>query len=338
MRYILSLIIIPLITLGNLFSSVTESNTGWSYLSSDQQTFYIFIDYISMANQNGDLIEGYGDGSGSSSSSGNEDCMQDPTFCDVVGAFMTRDIDIAECLEIAEGVWNGGYCEGFELTFLNQESCEGAGHTWYINQNGQCDVCVGWIYYNSYSPTTSGAIATTLPIMGQTSSNDPIYDYYCGNNEIPHLKFYDSSEDVTYSLTSETDLGAFFNNNIFVYYPDCSDIEGGCEEMIFATTISQDLSNDNNSNIPNSFEITSIYPNPFNPSTKISYTLNVIDNVNITVFDTLGNEIDTLFDGYQGIGNHEISWIPNSQIPSGSYFIKINTSNNHLVNKVTYIK
>jgi len=310
MRYILFLIIIPLITLGNLFSSVTESNTGWSYLSSDQQTFYIFIDYISMTNQNGDLIEGHGDGSGSSSSSGNEDCMQDPTACDVIGAFTTHSISEDECINTAEGIY----------------------------ENGQCDVCVGWIYYNSYSPTTSGAIATTLPIMGQTSSNDPIYDYYCGNNEIPHLKFYDSSEDVTYSLTSETDLGAFFNNNIFVYYPDCSDIEGGCEEMIFATTISQDLSNDNNSNIPNSFEITSIYPNPFNPSTKISYTLNVIDNVNITVFDTLGNEIDTLFDGYQGIGNHEISWIPNSQIPSGSYFIKINTSNNHLVNKVTYIK
>ncbi|MBI65912.1 MAG: hypothetical protein CMG64_06440 [Candidatus Marinimicrobia bacterium] len=310
MRYILSTIIGISIILGNLFSSVTESNTGWSYLQSDQQTFYIFIDYISIIDQSGNTIDGYGDGSGTTNSSGDEDCMQDPSSCDVLGAFITHQIPESECLNVAEGTY----------------------------QDGQCEVCVGWIYYNSYSPTTSGAIATTLPIMGQTSSQDPIYDYYCGNNESPHLKFHDSSDGITYSLTSETDLGVFFNNNIFVYYPDCSDVGAGCEEIMFTAETSQNLDNDDNSHIPDSFEIISIYPNPFNPSTNISYTLNIIDNISITVFDTLGNEIETLFDGYQGIGVHKISWNPGAQIPSGNYFIKINTSNNHLINKVTYIK
>ena len=311
MKYILSLIIALSIISGNLFASVTEPNTDWSYLSSDQQTFYIFIDYIPILDEDCSLIEGYGDGSGSSSSSGTEDCIQDPSACDVVGAFVTHEISEDECLNTAEGIYN----------------------------NGQCEVCVGWIYYNSYSTTSSGTIATTLPVMGQTSSNDPIYDYYLGNNEIPHLKFHDSSEGIIYSLTSETDLGGFFNNNIFVYYPDCSAIGDNCEEMIFTTAANcSDLSNDDNSEIPNSFEITSIYPNPFNPSTKVSYTLNTIDHINITVFDTLGSEIETLFNGYQGIGAHEISWIPSSQVPSGSYFIKINTSNNSLINKVTFIK
>ncbi len=294
--------------LGNLFS-VTELNTGWSYLQSDQQTFYIFIDYVSMTDGSGNIIDGYGDGSGTANSSGDEDCMLNPSTCDVIGAFTTHQISESECVNIAEGVF----------------------------ENGQCEVCVGWIYYNSYSPTNSGAIATTLPIMGQTSSQDPIYDYYCGNGEAPNLKFYDSSEGVTYSLVSETGLGEFFNNNIFVYYPDCSDIGGDCEEVMFIAESSQNLSNDENP-IPDSFEIVSVYPNPFNPSTSISYTLNVIDNISITVFDTLGNEIETLFNGHKGIGTHDISWSPGSHISSGSYFIKINTSNNHLINKVTYIK
>ena len=96
--------------------------------------------------------------------------------------------------------------------------------------------------------------------------------------------------------------------------------------------------NYDNFEIPDSFEIISIYPNPFNPSTNISYTLDSIDNINITVFDTLGNEMETLFDGYQGIGYHDISWVPAHYIPSGSYFIKISTSNNSIINKVTYIK
>ena len=298
--------------ISNLFSAITDPNTGWSYLASDQQTFYIFVDSISMTDESGNLIEGYGDGSGSSSSSGNEDCMQDPSVCDVVGAFMTHEISESECLDDAEG--------------------------YYIEETGECDVCVGWIYYNSYSETSSGVIATTIPVMGKTSSQDPIYDYYCENNDIPHLKFYDSSESITYSLTSESDLGSFFNNNIFVYYPDCSGFGEGCVEMVFIAESSQDLDNDDGSSIPDTFEIISIYPNPFNPSTTISYSLNTMENINITVFDTLGNEIEILFDGYQVIGTHEISWIPNSDVSSGAYFIKIITSNNHLINKVTFIK
>jgi len=310
MGSVLSIIISSFIILGSLFPSVTDSNTGWSYLQSDQQTFYIFIDYISMTDQSGNMIDGYGDGSGTTNSSGNEDCMQDPSACDVLGAFISHDITEDACLNTAEGIY----------------------------ENGVCEVCVGWIYYNSYSTTSTGTIATTLPIMGQTSSQDPIYDFYCSNNESPHLKFHDSSEDATYSLTTESDLGAFFNNNIFVYYPDCSEIQEDCEEMMFLAQGSQDLDNNENLGVPESFEVISIYPNPFNPSTKLSYTLNSIDNISITVFDTLGNEMETLFDGYQGIGYHDISWVPAYHVPSGSYLIKISTSNNSIINKVTYIK
>ena len=151
MKGVLSIIISSFIILGNLFSSVTDSNTGWSYLQSDQQTFYIFIDYVSMTDESGNIIEGYGDGSGTTNSSGDEDCMQNPGSCDVLGAFISHQITEDECLNTAEGIY----------------------------ENGVCEVCVGWIYYNSYSPTNSGAIATTLPIMGQTSSQDPIYDFYC---------------------------------------------------------------------------------------------------------------------------------------------------------------
>jgi len=159
---------------------------------------------MDIADADSTAITGYGDGSGSSNSSGNEDCMQDPSVCDVVGAFMSHDISENECINSAEGTYS----------------------------DGQCEVCVGWIYYNSYLGNQQGTIATTLPIMGTTpSSNVPIYDYYCDIQDTPSLRFFDTSEGITYNLTSETSLGEFFNNNIFVYCPDGNN--ASCEEIHF---------------------------------------------------------------------------------------------------------
>jgi len=291
-----------------LFSAVIESNTGWSYLSSDQQTFYIFIGDIDIVDESGTTIIGYGDGSGSSSSTGNEDCMQNPGMCDVVGAFMRHgDVSEDECLNTAEGNYVDGHCE----------------------------VCVGWIYYNSYSGNQQGTIATTLPIMGITSSQDPIYDYYCNNLDIPTLKFYDASDGIIYDLTSESSLGEFFNNNIFVY---CSNEDDpSCEEMHFLAISTSSLGNDY-SNLPDSFEVIDIYPNPFNPSTQIEYTLNSIEYINITVYDMIGREITVLFDGYQAIGPHQLNWTPDSGVSSGNYIIRIETPDNSFANKVIYLK
>jgi len=295
-----------LLAVSSLFAAVIESNTGWSYLSSDQQTFYIFIGDIDIMDSEGAQIEGYGDGSGSSSSTGNEDCMQDPSMCDVVAAFMSHDISEDECLNTAEGNYVDGHCE----------------------------VCVGWIYYNSYSGNQQGTVATTLPVMGVTSSQDPIYDYYCDNSNIPTLKFYDASEGTTYNLTTESTLGEFFNNNIFVYCSTSDD--SSCEEIHFLGVSTSSLGND--SNLPESFEVIDIFPNPFNPSTQIEYTLNSIEYINITVYDMIGREIVTLFDGYQPIGFHQLNWTPDYSVASGNYIIRIETPNNSFTNKVTYLK
>ena len=305
------IVILSLFTVTTLFSAVTDPNTGWTYIQSSNQTFYFFIDYINIIAEDGSEIEGYGDGTNPSTSS-TSDCVLEPSSCDVLGAFLSHDdVDMATCTDI------GGYFE-----------------------NGVCDVCVGWIYYNSYTENPSnGSVTTTLLVNGYDTSSNGDYDYYCQNADIPHLKFYDASEEFIYSLTSNIELGEFFNNNLVVYYPDCSETsDPDCLELILNVDSSQSLDNSESLGIPNSFDIIGIYPNPFNPSTTVSYTLNVMENINITVFDTLGNQIQTLFDGYQEVGAHEVSWVPSSSVASGTYFIKINTSNDYIINKVTFLK
>jgi flagellar hook assembly protein FlgD len=87
-----------------------------------------------------------------------------------------------------------------------------------------------------------------------------------------------------------------------------------------------------------SFSVNQNYPNPFNPSTRISYNLAQAGNVRITVFDVLGRNIQTLRDGVENSGNHEVVWNARSAngnvLPSGIYFCRVQSGNQSKVIKM----
>lgn len=64
------------------------------------------------------------------------------------------------------------------------------------------------------------------------------------------------------------------------------------------------------------------YPNPFNASTLISYTLQEPTDVRIEIFDILGRHVDTLIDEKQPAGYHRIIWNADD-CPSGVYFARL---------------
>jgi len=75
-------------------------------------------------------------------------------------------------------------------------------------------------------------------------------------------------------------------------------------------------------NLPTLANLYQNYPNPFNPLTKINYSVPQTSNVVITVFDILGNEIETLVNEEKSIGTYEITWIAEN-LPSGVYFYRL---------------
>lgn len=64
------------------------------------------------------------------------------------------------------------------------------------------------------------------------------------------------------------------------------------------------------------------YPNPFNPSTRIKYQLAISGHVVLTIYNLGGQEIATVVNEFQAVGEHEVTWQPNG-LPSGLYFYRI---------------
>jgi len=67
------------------------------------------------------------------------------------------------------------------------------------------------------------------------------------------------------------------------------------------------------------------FPNPFNPSTQIEYSLPEEMNATVKVYSLTGKEIATLVEGQQKAGVHTVTFTASSDIPSGTYIYSIQT-------------
>jgi len=79
------------------------------------------------------------------------------------------------------------------------------------------------------------------------------------------------------------------------------------------------------------------YPNPFNESTLLSFTLPQPENVIINVYNLAGAQIETLLEKELPEGEHHIKWLP-ANLESGKYFYSIQIGELRLLKEITFIK
>ncbi len=89
--------------------------------------------------------------------------------------------------------------------------------------------------------------------------------------------------------------------------------------------------------VPSDFTLGNNYPNPFNPSTTITYSLPEAANVKLTVFNAIGQEIANLIKGNVEAGNHSITFNAEN-LNSGIYFYKLETGKFVSVKKMILLK
>jgi hypothetical protein len=78
--------------------------------------------------------------------------------------------------------------------------------------------------------------------------------------------------------------------------------------------------------IPVDFSLNQNYPNPFNPSTTVNFSIPEATFVSLKIFNSLGEEVETLVAQELILGNYKYSWNA-INLPSGVYFYKLQTKN-----------
>ena len=97
-----------------------------------------------------------------------------------------------------------------------------------------------------------------------------------------------------------------------------------------------DVKNEKNTT-PTAYVLNQNYPNPFNPSTIISYAIPKQGNVELKIYNILGQEVSTLVNQMQTAGSHEVTFNANL-LSSGVYFYTLKSGDFMQVKKMILLK
>ena len=79
------------------------------------------------------------------------------------------------------------------------------------------------------------------------------------------------------------------------------------------------------------------YPNPFNPSTIINYELPITNDVQLNIYNMIGQKVAVLVSGVQSAGRHQVEWNAKG-FPSGSYYYVLQAGKYREVKQMILLK
>jgi poly-gamma-glutamate capsule biosynthesis protein CapA/YwtB (metallophosphatase superfamily) len=180
--------------------------------------------------------------------------------------------------------------------------------------NAEVSGSTDWTFYHNEFTVPSNAQYINLRLQSASPQSGEGKSWFddVGLIEWTDWKYYNSISNISYPndyywiqfKTSEPVLNAKVNYT----ETNFSDI---------VTSLSEEVRF-----VPNDFVLHQNFPNPFNPSTKIKYSVPHSSQVVIKVFDVLGNEIETLVNEEKPVGTYELTWNA-ANLPSGVYFYQL---------------
>lgn len=105
-------------------------------------------------------------------------------------------------------------------------------------------------------------------------------------------------------------------------------------EYVQSTTVSVGSTN---FELPETFSLSNNYPNPFNPTTQISYSVPRSGHLSLRIYNLLGEEVATLFDGVRAAGNY-VATFDARGLASGVYLYQLRADNFNQTKKLILLK
>jgi len=97
------------------------------------------------------------------------------------------------------------------------------------------------------------------------------------------------------------------------------------------------VENNSSPQVPHTYTLAN-YPNPFNPSTAVQFSVATSGRAIVKVYNLLGQEVARLFDGYADAGKFYVASFNGSKFASGVYFYTLESNGQHRVNRMLLLK
>ena len=151
---------------------------------------------------------------------------------------------------------------------------------------------------------------TSISVMGDNGTE--LSAGYCQAGDIPSFKLMKDFTGEVINLSGN--IQAWESNGLY--------LTGSLDEAAF---------------VPASFVLNEVYPNPFNPTTTISYSIPAQAEVQVMVFDIMGRQVAVLANEVQSEGAHFVTFDA-SGYSSGMYFVKLISNGEILSQKIMLMK
>ncbi len=253
----------------------------------------------------------------------------------------------------AEGGYYGSYGDLVEVTGTVDETGAEWGFKWAGNTKLIDVVDVTRIYGGNVESIYSTDVAT---VNANLEAYESVVVEFT-DIEITALNSYD------WSFTDASGDGEFLLDDDMAYDQDLLDWFDGLEvgatvdyvrgivtysfgswklEVRSMADIGENSVNEDAQARPLEFALNPVYPNPFNPTTHISYTLPENNSIQLIVYNSLGQMVRTLVNGTQKAGHHTAYWDGMAdngrQVASGIYFLRLVSGQQRQVQKMVLTK
>ena len=242
-------------------------------------------------------------------------------------------------------------------------SHDGTGDSWVIfprRDAGTANLDYGhcWAWCEDFGANwTYGGFTNSIVDYNEVLPSISVHDGYHDSLYYPYVTFirsyHDWTDPVVYCFNWGTDSSwtsiNSYNDNVPEFtrpiqtweipgVPAMAYVGSGGNNVYYDSWSNTGIEEEKKGTAVNKEFATIMRPNPFTHATRIEYTLSKHSKVSIKVYNTLGQEVTTLFDGVKESGTHGLEWTgidKNGTVLSrGIYFLKIETPDNKVTKKI----
>ncbi len=218
----------------------------------------------------------------------------------------------------------------------------GNGGTDMANLAGTEAICVAFDFDQDMNFDVIAGVSALTDYAGfdvaMYNGANPLLPFAFGASMPAHMGAHMMGPDFEFELTGMMNLDPYndlicFNFAVFSgSYAD----DGIGEDFMYGEVCLRDRGADAQ-DLASSFSLSANHPNPFNPTTTISFNMESTDVANLSVYNMMGQKVATLVDGVVGSGNHEVVFDA-SNLSSGVYFYTLSAGANVETRKMILTK